>query len=72
MYMYLRLKGRVLVSAAASLETYGCLFLALVATAPELQRKAYREAVRVAKATGWTLLALHATMAGAPVHERIG
>jgi GNAT superfamily N-acetyltransferase len=78
MYMYLGLKEGVPVSAAATLETNGCLLLAMVATAPEAQRKGYGEATvrkalfEGAKATGLTRTVLHATMAGAPVYERIG
>jgi predicted GNAT family acetyltransferase len=50
----------------------------LVATAPEAQLKGYGEATtrkalfEGAKATGLTRTALHATMAGAPVYQRIG
>jgi GNAT superfamily N-acetyltransferase len=44
MYTYLGLKDGVPVSAAATVESNGCLFLALVATAPEHQRKGYGEA----------------------------
>ncbi len=78
MYMYLGLKKGVPVSGAATLATNGCLFLALVATAPEEQRRGYGEATvrkalfEGAKATGLTRTVLHATMAGAPVYERIG
>ncbi len=65
-------------SAAATMANNGCLFLALVATAPEAQRKGYGEATvrkalfEGANATGLTRTALHATMAGAPVYQRIG
>jgi GNAT superfamily N-acetyltransferase len=78
MYTYLGLKNRIPVSAAATLETNGCLFLALVATAPEAQRNGYGEATvrkalfEGAKATGLTRTVLHATMAGASIYERIG
>ncbi|MEH2511225.1 GNAT superfamily N-acetyltransferase [Nitrobacteraceae bacterium AZCC 1564] len=78
MYTYLGLENGVPVSAAATVETNGSLFLALVATAPEAQRKGYGEATvrkalfEGAKATGLTRTVLHATMAGAPVYERIG
>lgn len=78
MYTYLGLENSVPVSAAATVATNGCLFLALVATAPEAQRKGYGEATvrkalfEGAKATGLTRTVLHATTAGAPVYERIG
>jgi hypothetical protein len=78
MYSYLGVTKGVPVSAAATVETNGCLFLALVATAPEAQRKGYGEAtVRKAlfegvKATGATRSVLHATLAGAPLYERLG
>lgn len=78
MYSYLGLAKGVPVSAAATVETNGCLFLALVATAPEAQRKGYGEAMvrkalfEGAKATGATRSVLHATLAGAPVYERVG
>lgn len=78
MYTYLGLENGVPVSAAATVQTNECLFLALVATAPEAQRKGYGEATvrkalfEGAKATGLTRTVLHATMAGAPVYERIG
>jgi GNAT superfamily N-acetyltransferase len=78
MYAFLGLEDGVPVSAAATVETNGCLFLALVATAPEAQRKGYGEATvrkalfEGAKATGLTRTVLHATMAGTPVYERIG
>src|SRR6202012_2430669 len=66
MYTFLGLEDGVPVSAAATVATNGCLFLALVATAPEAQRKGYGEAtVRKAlsdgaKATGLTRTVLHA------------
>jgi len=78
MYAYLGLENGVPVSAAATMENDGALFLALVATKPDAQRKGFGEAtVRKAlyegwKATGLTRSVLHATMAGAPVYERIG
>ena len=78
MFTYLGLANGVPVSAAATIAVNGCLFLALVATAPEAQRKGYGEATvrkslyEGAKATGLTRTTLHATMAGAPVYERIG
>ncbi len=44
MYTYLGLADGVPVSAAATVATGNCLFLALAATAPEAQRKGYGEA----------------------------
>jgi GNAT superfamily N-acetyltransferase len=78
MYTYLGLADGVPVSAAATVATGKCLFLALVATAPEAQRRGYGEATvrkalyEGARATGLTRTTLHATLAGAPVYERIG
>ncbi|WP_395678305.1 GNAT family N-acetyltransferase [Inquilinus sp.] len=78
MHSYLGLADGVPVSAAATVATGDCLFLALVATAPEAQRKGYGEATvrkalyEGARATGLTRTTLHATLAGAPVYERIG
>ena len=78
MYTYLGLKDGVPVSAAAMVQTNDCLFLALVATAPEAQRRGFAEVTvrkalfEGAKATGLTRSVLHATPAGTPVYERIG
>src|SRR6266436_5370297 len=44
MYTYLGLEDGVPVSAAAMVQTNDCLFLALVATAPEAQRRGFAEA----------------------------
>jgi hypothetical protein len=77
-YAYLGLENGVPVSAAATMETDGCLFLLLVATAPEAQRRGYGNATvrkalfEGAKATGLTRTVLHATVAGTPVYEGIG
>lgn len=78
MHTYLGLEDGIPVSAAATVQTKDCLFLALVATAPEAQRKGFGEATtrkalfEGAKATGLTRSVLHATPAGAPVYERLG
>jgi GNAT superfamily N-acetyltransferase len=78
MYTYLGLADGIPVSAAATRQTGDCLFLALVATAPEAQGKGFGETTvrkalfEGAKATGLTRSVLHATPAGAPVYERIG
>ena len=77
-HAYLGLEDGIPVSAAATVQTKNSLFLALVATAPEAQRKGFGEATtrkalfEGAKATGLTRFTLHASPAGAPVYERIG
>lgn len=77
-HAYLGLSDGVPVSAAAVVEMNGRLFLALVATRPEMQGLGFGEAtVRKAlyggrKATGIGRSVLHATEAGRPVYERIG
>jgi GNAT superfamily N-acetyltransferase len=66
------------VSTAAAIVNQGQLYLALVATRPEAQRKGYGEAtVRHAlqaahQATGLKRTSLHATDAGFPVYRRVG
>ncbi|MCP8710862.1 GNAT family N-acetyltransferase [Streptomyces thermocarboxydus] len=66
------------VACAATMEARGRLFVLLVATDPEHQRRGYGEAVtrkalyEGARATGSTRATLHATAAGAPVYPRIG
>ncbi|MEU3553794.1 GNAT family N-acetyltransferase [Streptomyces fragilis] len=77
-FAYLGLRDGVPVTCAAAVEADGRLFVALVATAPEYQRRGYGEAVarkalhEGARATGLTRATLHATEAGAPVYPRIG
>ncbi|MFC5013403.1 MULTISPECIES: GNAT family N-acetyltransferase [Streptomyces] len=77
-YAYLGLREGVPVTCAAAVPADGRLFVALVATAPEWQRRGYGEAVtrkalhEGARATGLTRATLHATEAGAPVYPRIG
>ncbi|MFI0168163.1 GNAT family N-acetyltransferase [Streptomyces sp. NPDC017095] len=77
-HAYLGLRDGVPVTCAATVEADGRLFVALVATAPEGQRRGYGEAVtrkalyEGARATGLTRATLHATAAGAPVYPRIG
>ena len=77
-HAYLALRDGVPVACAAAVEVDGRLFVALVATLPEWQRRGYGEAVtrkalyEGAKATGITRATLHATEAGAPVYPRIG
>ena len=66
------------VACAATVEAQGRLFVILVATDPDRQRRGYGEAVtrkalfEGARATGLTRATLHATVAGAPVYPRIG
>ena len=77
-HSYLGYEGDRAVSAASAVAHDGRLYLALVATRPDAQRKGYGEAVvRRAlqaghKATGLTRTILHATDAGAPVYGRVG
>ncbi|MEO3754525.1 GNAT family N-acetyltransferase [Streptomyces sp. B6B3] len=77
-HAYLGLRGDVPVACAATVEAAGRLFVVLVATDPEWQRRGYGEAVtrkalyEGARATGLTRATLHATAAGAPVYARIG
>ncbi|MGJ6960563.1 GNAT family N-acetyltransferase [Streptosporangium sp. G11] len=77
-YAYLGMRDDVPVTCAATVEAEGRLFVALVATDPEWQRRGYAEAVtrkalyEGAQATGLTRATLHATIAGAPVYPRIG
>jgi GNAT superfamily N-acetyltransferase len=77
-YAYLGVRDGVPVACAATVEAEGRLFVLLVATDPQWQRRGYGEAVtrkalyEGARATGLTRAALHATAAGAPVYPRIG
>ncbi|MBU6532459.1 GNAT family N-acetyltransferase [Streptomyces sp. NPDC057245] len=77
-HAYLGLRDGVPVTCATAVPAEGRLFVALVATAPEWQRRGYGEAVtrkalhEGARATGLTRATLHATQAGAPVYPRIG
>ncbi|CAK9889643.1 MULTISPECIES: GNAT family N-acetyltransferase [Pseudomonas] len=77
-YAYVGYDNGVPVSTSAAIVNDGQLYLALVATLPEAQRKGFghatvRHALQCAyEATGLTRTSLHATEAGAPVYERIG
>jgi GNAT superfamily N-acetyltransferase len=77
-HAYLGMRGDQPVTCAGAVEADGRLFVALVATDPEWQRRGYGEAVtrkalyEGALATGLTRATLHATEAGAPVYPRIG
>ncbi|WP_189857517.1 GNAT family N-acetyltransferase [Streptomyces poonensis] len=77
-YAYLGMRNDVPVTCAGTVEADGRLFVVLVATDPEWQRRGYGEAVtrkalyEGARSTGLTRATLHATAAGAPVYPRIG
>jgi ribosomal protein S18 acetylase RimI-like enzyme len=77
-YAYLGMRDGEPVTCAATVEAEGRLFVVLVATAPEWERRGYGEAVtrkalyEGGRATGLTRATLHATVAGAPVYPRIG
>jgi GNAT superfamily N-acetyltransferase len=66
------------VSTATAIINEDCLYLLLVATAPEARGKSYGEAVvrhalqTAHAATGIRRTALHATEAGYPVYLRVG
>ncbi len=78
MQSYVGYENGLPVSAAATVANDCCLFLALVATVPEAQRKGYGEATvrkalyEGARATGLGRTVLHATDAGFPVYRRVG
>ncbi|MFH9085680.1 GNAT family N-acetyltransferase [Streptomyces sp. NPDC017673] len=77
-HAYLGLRDGVPVACAATVEAEGRLFVVLVATSPDWQRRGYGEAVtrkalyEGSRVTGLTRATLHATVAGAPVYPRIG
>ncbi|MCY1649727.1 GNAT family N-acetyltransferase [[Kitasatospora] papulosa] len=77
-YAYLGLRDGEPVTCAATVEADGRLFVVLVATDPEWERRGYGEAVtrkalfEGGRATGLRRATLHATAAGAPVYPRIG
>ncbi|QKW25397.1 GNAT family N-acetyltransferase [Streptomyces seoulensis] len=77
-YAYLGHRDGVPVTCAGTVAAAGRLFVVLVATLPEWERRGYGEAVtrkalhEGARATGLTRATLHATAAGAPVYPRIG
>lgn len=77
-HAYLAMRGDVPVACAGTIAAVGRLFVVLVATDPEWQRRGYGEAVtrkalyEGSRATGLTRATLHATVAGAPVYPRIG
>jgi GNAT superfamily N-acetyltransferase len=77
-YGFVAYEGDKPVSTATAIINEGCLFLYLVATAPDVRRKGYGEAaVRHAlqtayEATGIRRTVLHATEAGYPLYLRLG
>ncbi|MDT0612177.1 GNAT family N-acetyltransferase [Streptomyces lancefieldiae] len=77
-HAYLGMRDDMPVTCAAVVEAEGRLFVLLVATDPQWERRGYGEAVtrkalyEGARATGLTRATLHATVAGAPVYPRIG
>ncbi|MFC9504832.1 GNAT family N-acetyltransferase [Streptomyces sp. NPDC057002] len=77
-HAYLGVRDGTAVTCAATMEADGRLFVLLVATDPQWERRGYGEAVtrkalyEGGRATGLTRATLHATAAGAPVYPRIG
>jgi GNAT superfamily N-acetyltransferase len=77
-YGYVAYENDKPVSTATAIVNEGCLFLFLVATAPEVRRKGYGEAVvrhalqTAYEATGIKRTVLHATQAGYPLYLRLG
>jgi GNAT superfamily N-acetyltransferase len=77
-YGFVAYEGDTPVSTATAIITEGCLFLFLVATAPDARRKGYGEAVvrhalqAAHEATGIRRTVLHATELGYPVYLRLG
>ncbi len=77
-FSYIGYENGRAVSTASAIVNDGQLYLALVATRPDSQRKGFGEAtVRHAlqaayEATGLTRTTLHATDAGYPMYQRVG
>jgi len=77
-YGFVAYEGDKPVSTATAIINEGCLFLFLVATAPDARRKGYGEAVvrhalqTAYEATGIRRTVLHATEAGYPLYLRLG
>ncbi|WP_180928588.1 GNAT family N-acetyltransferase [Streptomyces sp. AJS327] len=77
-FAFLGFRGETPVTCAAAVEAEGRLFVLMVATLPEWERRGYGEAVtrralyEGVRVTGLTRATLHATAAGAPVYPRIG
>jgi GNAT superfamily N-acetyltransferase len=77
-YGFVAYQGDKPVATATGIINEGCIFLFLVATAPDARRKGYGEAVcrhalqTAHEATGIWRTVLHATDAGYPVYLRLG
>ena len=77
-YGFVAYEGDRPVSTATAIINEGCLFLFLVATAPDARRKGFGEAVTrhalqtAHQATGIRRTVLHATEAGYPLYLRLG
>jgi GNAT superfamily N-acetyltransferase len=77
-YGFVAYEGDKPISTATAIINEGCLFLFLVATAPDARRKGYGEAVvrhalqTAYEATGIRRTVLHATEAGYPLYLRLG
>ena len=77
-YGFVAYEGEKPVSIATAIINEGCLFLFLVATAPDARRKGFGEAVTrhalqtAHQATGIRRSVLHATEPGYPVYLRLG
>ncbi|APG05625.1 hypothetical protein BJI69_18090 [Luteibacter rhizovicinus DSM 16549] len=77
-YCYLAYLGDAAVATASVVEIEDVLYVGLVATRPDAQRRGFaeatvRHALRVAsESTGHRKTCLHATQAGYPVYERMG
>jgi GNAT superfamily N-acetyltransferase len=77
-YGFVAYEGDKPVSTATAIINEGSLFLFLVATAPDVRRKGYGEAVTrhalqtAHKATGIRRTVLHATELGYPMYLRLG
>jgi GNAT superfamily N-acetyltransferase len=77
-YGFVAYEGDEPVSTATAIINEGCLFLFLVATAPDARRKGYGEAVvrhalqTAYEATGIRRTVLHATQPGYPLYLRLG
>lgn len=77
-FAYVAYEGSSPVACAGACEVDGRLFLVLVATAADRQRRGFGEAVtrkalyEASRATGLARMCLQATAAGKPVYERVG
>ena len=75
---YVAFEGDRPVASAATFLIDGRLYVALVATEPDAQRRGYAEGVmryslaEASAATGVSRMVLHATAAGRPIYERMG